>query len=90
LQATKAKIVEGVSDKFSIFGMCNSANYFETSITQILVGKSESEKPLGRLRRGREGNIKIYLGENRVGAYGLDSLSLSNRISGAAILCDSK
>jgi hypothetical protein len=35
-----------------------------TNICNILVGKPEGKRPLGRQRRGWENNIKIYFKEN--------------------------
>jgi hypothetical protein len=39
---------------------------------QILIGKSEGKRPLGRPKRRWEDNIRMDVG-NRVGRYGLDS-----------------
>jgi hypothetical protein len=39
----------------------------------ISVGKSEGKRPLGRPRFRREDNIKLDLGEKRVGRCGLDA-----------------
>jgi hypothetical protein len=42
------------------------------SAYKVLVGKSEETRPLGRPRRGWEGNIKMDIG--KIGwRYGLDS-----------------
>jgi hypothetical protein len=41
---------------------------------KILVGQPEGRRPLGRLRRGREDNIKMNLGE--IGMVGVDWIYL--------------
>jgi hypothetical protein len=43
---------------------------------RILVGKSEGKRPLGKPRRRWMGNIKMDLGEIRIGWYGLDRSGL--------------
>jgi hypothetical protein len=39
---------------------------------KVLMGKSEENRPLGRLRRRRNDNIKMYLQEVGWGGHGLD------------------
>jgi len=41
-------------------------------VYRVLVGKPEGKRPLGRLRRRWEDNIKIDLQEVGCGSYGLD------------------
>ena len=50
---------------------------------RVLVGKSERKKPLGRLRRRWEGNIKMDLQE--VGWRGMDWIDLAQdrQVAGA-------
>ena len=44
-------------------------------VYRLLVGKPEGKRPLGRPRRRREDNIKMYLQE--VGCGGMDWIELS-------------
>jgi hypothetical protein len=45
----------------------------------ILVGRPEGRRPLGRPRRRWEDNIKMYLKEIGFGGCGLDSFGLGQR-----------
>jgi hypothetical protein len=53
-------------------GKVCSTNGGEDDANRILVGIIEGKRPLGRPRRRWVDNIKMDLGETRMGWYGLD------------------
>jgi hypothetical protein len=56
-----------------IFGGVNVARMGKKrNAYRLLIGMPEGESPLGRLRRRWVDNIKMGLGEIRLGLYGLD------------------
>jgi hypothetical protein len=54
-------------------GLCGAHGGEVRSVFNILVGKPERRRPLGKPRCRREDNIKMDLGGNRVCGCGLDS-----------------
>ena len=44
----------------------------DRGVHRVLVGKPEGKRPLGRLRRRREDNIKMDLQGTGLGGHGLD------------------
>ena len=54
-------------------GACSACGE-ERDVYRVLMGKSEGKRPLGKLRRRWEDNIKMYLQE--VGCGGMDWIEL--------------
>jgi len=62
-------------EKNEMGGACSMYGREERGVFRVLVGKPEGERPLGRLRRISEHNIKMDLQE--VGCGGVDWIELA-------------
>jgi hypothetical protein len=67
----KNRLVTNQVKEVEMGGAC-SMHGDKRNVYEVLVGKPEGKRPLQRLRRRVEDNVKIDLRETRFGWYGLD------------------